>query len=116
MYFDGVLSVGDTRCFVQRVPFRELPVAGYGVEDNTVSGQIWVRSLRNEKNKLEIYYRLTTPSVEYARFFKPFLWVADLAKHFCRLLQVEVRDWFECHHLRFQNQLCKLVTRRAWAV
>ncbi|KXX76365.1 DNA (cytosine-5)-methyltransferase 1, partial [Madurella mycetomatis] len=42
-------------------------------------GQIWVRSKLNA-NK-EVYYRLKKPAAEYARYYYPFLWVADLAKH-----------------------------------
>ena len=80
-YFDGTLCVGDTRLFVRRVPFRELPVGNYGEEFHTVGDQIWIRSKRNEAVRRELYYKLKSPSVEYARFHRPFLWIADLAKH-----------------------------------
>ncbi|KAL2176615.1 uncharacterized protein P884DRAFT_202610 [Thermothelomyces heterothallicus CBS 202.75] len=78
-YFDGVLRVGDTRHYVQSVEVSELPIGNYGTEHATVRGQIWARSRLN--SKADVYYLLTQPSKEYDRFYAPFLWVADLAKH-----------------------------------
>ncbi|AEO67982.1 uncharacterized protein THITE_2155132 [Thermothielavioides terrestris NRRL 8126] len=78
-YFDGVLSIGGVKHYVQKIRVAELPIGNYGTSNATVQGQIWVRSELNKKR--EIYYRLTKPSSEYARFYTPFLWVADLAKH-----------------------------------
>ncbi|KAL1899164.1 hypothetical protein Sste5346_003086 [Sporothrix stenoceras] len=80
MYFDGVLSVGDTRFHVQKVPFDKAPVDHYGTQFDTVRGHISIRSLLNAGR--EIYYRLGQPSVVYARFYNPYVWVADLGKHF----------------------------------
>lgn len=80
-FFDGMVSRGNTRFYLKRVAFRELPVGNYGADYDSVTGQIWIRSLLNEKLKKEIYYKLGSPSVEYARFHTPFLWIADLAKH-----------------------------------
>ncbi|CAK7236144.1 hypothetical protein SBRCBS47491_009537 [Sporothrix bragantina] len=80
MYFDGILSVGTTRLYVQRVPFREAPVDRYGTEFDTVRGHISIRSTMNQGR--EVYYRLGKPSNIYSRFYKPYLWVADLCKHF----------------------------------
>jgi DNA (cytosine-5)-methyltransferase 1 len=79
LYFDGILSNGHTKHYVQRVPFSELPIGNYGPSRATVGGDIWIRSVRNESS--DIYYRLKNPSVEYARFYEPFLWVADFGKH-----------------------------------
>ncbi|OTA99149.1 hypothetical protein M426DRAFT_94434 [Hypoxylon sp. CI-4A] len=81
MYFDGVLSFGEKRFFLKKIPFRELPMGNYGKEEHTVGDQIWIRSASNERKGTEIYYKLGNPSVEYKRFFKPFLWIADLTKH-----------------------------------
>ncbi len=80
-FFDGTLSVGETQFYLKRVPFHELPVGNYGVECHSVGDQIWIRSSLNERLKKEIYYKLGSPSTEYARFHTPFLWIADLAKH-----------------------------------
>jgi len=101
MYFDGVLSVEDIRYFVRKVPFRELPVGNYGSETDTVGDQIWIRSHRNERGgrfrgrgnppvyhrRENIYYRLMDPSIEYSRYYEPFLWVANLGKHFVDFCQ-----------------------------
>ncbi|OAA64705.1 DNA methyltransferase dim-2 [Niveomyces insectorum RCEF 264] len=80
MYFDGVLRVGTTRLYVQRVPFSEAPVDRYGTMYATVRGHVSIRSRLNERRP--IYYRLGRPSATYARFYAPYLWVADLGKHF----------------------------------
>ncbi|KAL2163499.1 hypothetical protein VTH06DRAFT_5557 [Thermothelomyces fergusii] len=78
-YFDGVLRLGDTRRYVQGVEVAELPIGNYGTAHATVRGQIWARSRLNSDR--DVYYLLTRPSKEYDRFYAPFLWVADLAKH-----------------------------------
>ncbi|KAI1080410.1 S-adenosyl-L-methionine-dependent methyltransferase [Whalleya microplaca] len=91
-YFDGVISFGETRFYLRRIPFRELPIGNYGDEADTVGDQIWIRSELNEKRGKEIYYKLKSPSVEYIRFHEPFLWIADLAKHvidYCNHLEEE---------------------------
>ncbi|CAG8950928.1 hypothetical protein HYFRA_00003145 [Hymenoscyphus fraxineus] len=78
--FDGILSVGDMRHYVEGIPFQEVPVGNYGKDLHTVGGEIWIRSNLNQK--YEIYYRLKNPSKEYKRFHTGFLWLVDLAKHF----------------------------------
>jgi len=78
-YFDGVLSSGGTKHYVQQVEVSELPIGNYDTTHPSVQGQIWVRSRLNTKR--DVYYRLGRPAIEYARFYTPFLWVADLAKH-----------------------------------
>ncbi|KAF7550545.1 hypothetical protein G7Z17_g5636 [Cylindrodendrum hubeiense] len=86
-FFDGQLSVGDTAFFVRRVPISVIPIDNYGtLTKHTVRDKIWLRSDLNSDR--EIYYRLRTPAFEYRRFFNPFLWVADLAKHFVDFLKV----------------------------
>ena len=82
MYFDGILSAGSVHRYVQKVPFCELPIGNYGTSTATVGDQIWIRSTHNQKHQREIYYQLKTPSLEYSRFYRPFLWLVDLGKHF----------------------------------
>ncbi|KAH7159668.1 hypothetical protein B0J13DRAFT_592268 [Dactylonectria estremocensis] len=85
-FFDGQLSVGDTVLFVKRVPIVAIPIGDYEIlTKHTVRDKIWIHSDYNSNS--EIYYRLRTPAVEYRRFFNPFLWVADLAKHFVDFLK-----------------------------
>ena len=87
-FFDGVLSVGgQSKTFVKRVPIVAMPIDNYrDLTKHTVRGQIWLQSELNQQHT--IYYRLGQPVREYARFFKPLLWVADLAKHFVDYLAV----------------------------
>ena len=78
-YFDGTLGIGSLRFRVRRIKFNELPIGNYGPENTTVGTNIWIRSAANLKR--QIYYRLQKPALEYARFYEPFRWVANLAKH-----------------------------------
>lgn len=78
-YFDGVLSRNDSKFFVRRVPIHAVPIAGYGIESVSVGGKVWLQSSHNAAR--EIYYLLGEPATEYQRFWKPFIWIADLAKH-----------------------------------
>ncbi|KAK6203692.1 hypothetical protein LQW54_008898 [Pestalotiopsis sp. IQ-011] len=79
-FFDGILHYGKEKYFVKKIPFRELPIGNHcDVLKHSVSDQIWIRSLYNRKK--EIYYKLEKPSTEYERYWTPFRWVADLAKH-----------------------------------
>ncbi|KAI1768440.1 S-adenosyl-L-methionine-dependent methyltransferase [Hypoxylon sp. FL1150] len=92
-YFDGVISYGEKRFFLRKISFRQLPIGNYGVDEHTVGDQIWIRSKFNELQNQEIYYKLKSPSVEYTRFWQPFKWIVDLAKH--------VLDY--CDHLKGQG-------------
>ncbi|KAJ4312807.1 hypothetical protein N0V84_009745 [Fusarium piperis] len=86
-FFDGKLSVGDTAFFVRRIRIAALPIDNYGtLSKHTVRNKIWLQSAFNSAR--EVYYRLNRPAKEYRRFFNPFLWVADLAKHFVDYLKV----------------------------
>lgn len=78
-YFNGTLKHGGVKHRVERVPFEEIPLGNYGKDHSTVGDQLWIRSELNRGRN--IYYQLETPSIEYNRFHRDFLWVADLAKH-----------------------------------
>ncbi|KAH6615598.1 hypothetical protein B0J18DRAFT_402649 [Chaetomium sp. MPI-SDFR-AT-0129] len=79
LFFDGVLRAGEAKHYVQHVEVTALPIGNYGKSHASTRDRIWVRSRYNSGK--EIYYRLNKPSPEYARFYTPFLWVADLGKH-----------------------------------
>ncbi|KAL7928765.1 S-adenosyl-L-methionine-dependent methyltransferase [Trichoderma chlorosporum] len=100
-YFDGILSIGDTRVYVRRVPIVAVPIGNYGTSSmHTVRDNIWLQSpLSYEK---ELFYKLGKPAKEYARFFYPFLWVANLAKHFVDFLCImaENKRKVSIHHFR----------------
>jgi DNA (cytosine-5)-methyltransferase 1 len=78
-FFNGTLKLGNLKYRVEKAPFEEIPLGNYGQDNPTVGDQLWIRSDLNRRNN--IYYKLKTPSIEYARFHTDFLWVADLAKH-----------------------------------
>ncbi|KIL89815.1 hypothetical protein FAVG1_06550 [Fusarium avenaceum] len=108
--FDGRLSVGGTSFFVREVPIDALPIGDYGtLSRHTVRDKIWIRSRINSKQN--IYYRLNQPAKEYRRFFVPFTWVADLAKHFVEYLMImsESKHDVSIFHFRstFSNWLAK---------
>ncbi|KAF7916714.1 hypothetical protein EAE99_009607 [Botrytis elliptica] len=77
---DGVLSVGNSRHYVQGVPFKVCSIGNYGEEFDDVDGAIWLQSDLNIR--ANIYYRLKKPASEYARFHLGFSWLANLSKHF----------------------------------
>ncbi|KAK3321552.1 S-adenosyl-L-methionine-dependent methyltransferase [Apodospora peruviana] len=98
-YFDGILSYGNIRHYVSKVEVSELPPGNYGTSNHGIEDQIWVCSTVDVGK--EIYYRLQNPAAEYHRFYGPFHWVVDLAKHvvdFCasrikRGRQVSIADF-----------------------
>ncbi|KAK1829388.1 hypothetical protein QBC39DRAFT_311308 [Podospora conica] len=103
-YFDGVLSAGEDRYYVSRVEVCELPIGNYGTEHASVDDQIWVRSTMHKKRDLEVYYRLTKPAHEYKRFFYPFLWVANLAKHVVDFFAAPINENRDVHMGLFRHE------------
>lgn len=95
-YFDGVLCLGNTRRYVQGVPFQYCPIGNYGVDIHEVGTEIWIQSDLNEKS--DLFYRLANPSIEYVRFHEGFLWLANLAKHVVDFL--ESFENVSIHHFR----------------
>ncbi|MBE3045366.1 DNA cytosine methyltransferase, partial [Candidatus Bathyarchaeota archaeon] len=86
-YFDGVLRVSNEKYFLEKVPFKELSVGNYGSKNDSVNGQIWIRSSRNEVLGQELYYKLGQPSKCYSRYFDKFVWISNLAKYFVDYLE-----------------------------
>ncbi|OAR00262.1 hypothetical protein LLEC1_01653 [Akanthomyces lecanii] len=79
-YFDGVLSNGTQSAYVRRIPIHAMPLGNYGqTSKDQTKDHIWLQSRLNAQKN--VYYKIGKPAVEYKRFFEPFLWVADLAKH-----------------------------------
>ena len=82
-FFDGVINYGQSRKLLKQVPCHGTPSIG-GFEDvslHTVGPEVWIRSDLSRKSKINLWYCLRSPCAEYERFHKPFLWLADLAKH-----------------------------------
>lgn len=87
LYFDGTLTNGIESFHVQRVPIAKLGCEGshFGVDFRDLQSQhVWIRSARNANTS--VYYNLGRPAPEYARFYEPFLWLADLARHLIKYL------------------------------
>ncbi|MCJ1471614.1 DNA methyltransferase Dim-2 [Lambiella insularis] len=82
-YFDGIIIDSGARHYVQRIPIKVLSIGGYEDYDmHTVGENIWIQSLCGAKHRQDgVWYRLKTPSKEYDRYHRPFLWLADFAKH-----------------------------------
>jgi DNA (cytosine-5)-methyltransferase 1 len=98
-YFNGILSAGGLKRYVQGVPFKICPIGGYGPENHEVGRDIWIKSDLNSKSKANIYYRLGAPASEYARFHEGFLWLANLAKHFVDFCEA-CEDPISIHNFR----------------
>ena len=75
--------MGSGRHYVQKIPFKVLSIGGYeDLDIHTVQGQIWIQSLLGAaENHGDVWYCLRTPSKEYARYHRSFLWVANFTKH-----------------------------------
>ncbi|KAL6721275.1 hypothetical protein ACLMJK_000377 [Lecanora helva] len=79
-YFDGVIWFAGRRHYVQKVPFETLSIGGYAeMECPVVPSDLWIQS--HHSKRFNVWYRLRTPAQEYKRYHKPFLWMAELAKH-----------------------------------
>ncbi|KAL8674495.1 MAG: hypothetical protein Q9168_001087 [Polycauliona sp. 1 TL-2023] len=81
--FDGVLRYGQdgqSKAYLQGVPFETLSIGAYeDISLPTVGSDIWLQSFTGKASG--IWYRLQSPAIEYSRYHKPFVWLADLAKH-----------------------------------
>ncbi|KAG5932292.1 hypothetical protein E4U53_001393 [Claviceps sorghi] len=100
-YVDGILSVADTAIFIRHVPISIVPIGNYAcLDSHSVRSQIWLQSELCRGSS--IFYKLQTPAKEYKRFFEPFAWVADLAKHVIdfMLIMADKNVKVSIHHFR----------------
>ncbi|KAH7382911.1 hypothetical protein BKA64DRAFT_749024 [Cadophora sp. MPI-SDFR-AT-0126] len=95
--FDGILSLGTTRHYVQAIPLKVLSIGNFGEDLHEVGSHTWIQSEMNTDT--DVFYRLGRPSAEYARFHHEFLWLADFAKHFVDYLQAS-EDPVSLHRFR----------------
>ena len=87
--FDGYLSVGDRKKYLQGVTFSLLSIGGFeNLASSTVGDDIWIQS--HEGKRSDIWYRLGKPSAEYREYHDAFLWTADLAKHVIDYIHVRM--------------------------
>ena len=89
LYFDGIISSGRLRRYVQRVPFKHVAIGNY--EDtalHTVGDKIWIKSVNaHGLGPSAMWYHLGEPSSQYRRYYQSFLWMANFAKHLVDFLQ-----------------------------
>ncbi|KAJ4145837.1 hypothetical protein LMH87_004669 [Akanthomyces muscarius] len=101
LYFDGILSNGAKSTYVRRICIHTMPLGNYGqASKDQTRDNVWLQSELNDGS--DVYYKLGTPAAEYKRFFEPFLWVADLAKHVVDFLTAmhTNRQRVTIHHFR----------------
>ncbi|OAA77318.1 DNA methyltransferase Dim-2 [Akanthomyces lecanii RCEF 1005] len=101
LYFDGILSNGAKSTYVRRIRIHTMPLGNYGqASKDQTRDNVWLQSELNDGS--DVYYKLGTPAAEYKRFFEPFLWVADLAKHVVDFLTAMYtnRQQVTIHHFR----------------
>lgn len=90
-WFDGIISAGSKRFYVDRVPINTMPIDGYGREvSHTVCDKVWLQSKFCQDS--DVYYKLGQPTPAYRRFFDPFMCIADLAKHFVDFLAAKFEE------------------------
>ncbi|KAK5705794.1 hypothetical protein LTR17_021342 [Elasticomyces elasticus] len=77
---DGILKCGQEQRELRRVAFKTLTIDGYGDAAFSVRDKICVQS--SLAQRADVWYQLGTPAPEYARFYKPFLWLAHFSKCF----------------------------------
>lgn len=107
LYFDGTICYGEKRRYLQRIPFKILSIGGYEEPDcESVGSDIWIQSY--DGKKAGVWYRVRTPAPEYRRYHKPFLWMADLAKHVVDFLQIHQQAGIGDFRHRFYTWLSGL--------
>ncbi|KAJ4346564.1 uncharacterized protein N0V89_010495 [Didymosphaeria variabile] len=87
LFFNGVLSIGDTQHYVQGVPVKSYSIEGYGVDDDPNTTVYIVSPETSNDRGYDIWYRLGAPSRHYKRFQDAFQWVATLGKHVMDFLE-----------------------------
>ncbi|KAI9857938.1 MAG: DNA methyltransferase Dim-2 [Vezdaea acicularis] len=105
-FFDGILRRGGSQYYVQRIPFKVVSIGNYGIENHSVSNQVWIQSSLG--SHCDIWYRLGSPAPEYARYHDAFMWLAGFAKYFIDYLEnnerVTIHD-FRVRFFEFTNSL-----------
>ncbi|KAL7271140.1 hypothetical protein RUND412_006122 [Rhizina undulata] len=82
LLFDGVLTDGETSRYVEGVPFDVLSVGNYlDTTKHDVNGNVWIQSSISREMG-DVWYELGTPSSTYEPHYRPFVWLANFAKHF----------------------------------
>ncbi|KAF9733292.1 hypothetical protein PMIN03_008220 [Paraphaeosphaeria minitans] len=108
LFFNGVLSMGSTRHYVQGIPIKSYSIEGYGVDDDpNVTVYIVSHDASNDRTH-DVWYRLGAPSRPYTGFHDAFQWIATLGKHTMDYLEdnecVALTDFRERFHRWLQQR------------
>lgn len=80
LLFDGVLTDGETRRYLEGVPFAVLSIGNYtDTTKHDVANNIWIQT--DASQGLGVWYELGTPSKVYEPYYSPFVWLANFSKH-----------------------------------
>lgn len=80
LLFDGILTDGESRWYLEGVPFMVLSVGNYtDTTKHDVAGNIWIQTSTSQE--LGVWYELGTPSKAYEHYYNPFVWLANFSKH-----------------------------------
>ncbi|KAK5115512.1 hypothetical protein LTR62_001171 [Meristemomyces frigidus] len=94
--FDGLLACGEEKRWVKGVHFDVLAIDGYSEEAASLFSSDYPTPLNiSIQSKLangeDVWYQLTTPSADYTRFYKPFVWLVRFTSAFiCYLLTMKI--------------------------
>ena len=105
--FDGIIWFGDTKKYLQKVPFDTLSIGGYGETGHpAVASDIWIQS--HQGRGLNVWYRLKNPAEEYQRYHKPFKWMTQMAQHVVNYLSSHQNVVLNDFRANFQTWLAYL--------
>ncbi|KAF2763751.1 hypothetical protein EJ03DRAFT_379167 [Teratosphaeria nubilosa] len=103
LLFDGVLSCGSERRYVQGVPFSTLSIDYDG--EAGINTCIFVQSQLAKRHHPTIWYQLGMPAQEYARFYNPFQWLAQFTRYFVDYLMDAEYVGLQHFHSAFYENL-----------
>nr|OQO25944.1 hypothetical protein B0A51_06082 [Rachicladosporium sp. CCFEE 5018] len=85
LMFNGTLSIGEHQHFVREIRFSTLTID----YDEDVRHDPQRRACIQSPNgrRLNVYYRLGTPSDQYKRYYNPFVWLATFTVFFLHYLE-----------------------------
>ncbi|KAI7923655.1 modification methylase DdeI [Pyricularia oryzae] len=90
LYFNGWLTRGNSKYYLESVPFGWCSIGNYGLDSPSIDGAVWIQSKLQSRKKAGAWYKLRNPGFEYVRLYKPFLWLADLAKHVINFIENKI--------------------------
>lgn len=106
LWFDGFISVGNVKHYVQGIHIQDSSIEGYGDSEDPQVVVYLQSELASKDVTFDVWYRLNRPTVTYQRFHGPFLWVAQLGKH--------IIDYLESQPARTVGLACFQTDFHSW--